>query len=295
MAGKMGVDAGGEASGTGEERGGARGQGPSGPSETTLGGRSAYRRMPFSAKLSVPRLRSLQERLRDDLRGSASVESATSHLVRLFADEFAGRVALARVFATVPFGRLPAFNRDAASAFAASKGVGHLVRPDTPVLSLLATQGRLPAWCDRRRSRGHVGIPLVSPGVVEAAPMVAALFAELGFSLGGGAEKGPGAPPESLLGGESARSMHVADARTAVDARGRKIIAAQDFVAAHGVETVFAVGGCWPNRDLVACIVFLQGPLDRATVGRLTPLMGVFRAGTTSQAMHGRYFTDGPP
>lgn len=244
------------------------------------------------ASISVPRLRSLQGCLRENLRGCTSVEPAASHLVELFADEFAGRVVLARVFATVPFDRLPAFNRNATAALAASKGASDRLRPDTPVLSLLATRGQQPAWCDRRLSKGHVGIPLVSQDFVDAAPMVAALFAELGFSLVG---RERGASCERLLGGESAGSMYVADAKTAVDQRGRKVIAAQDFVAVHGVETVFAVGGCWPNRDLVACIVFLQGSLGRAAVRRLAPLLSVFRAGTTSQAMHGRYFADGPP
>jgi hypothetical protein len=248
--------------------------------------------MPPPVGISVPRLRSLQERLRESLQGCPSVELAASHLVKLFVAEFSGRVVLARVFATASFDRLPAFNRDATMALAASKGVGERLRSGTSVLSLLATHGKLPAWCDRRRSTGHVGIPLVSQDFVDAAPMVAALFAELGFSV---AASERSAPRPRLLGSESAGSMYVADAKTAVDDRGRKVIAAQEFVVTHEVETVFALGGCWPNGDLVACIVFLQGPLERATVRRLAPLLSVFRAGTTPQAMHGRYFADGPP
>jgi hypothetical protein len=244
-----------------------------------------------SETLSVTRLRSLQDRLRESIRDCGSVESAASHLVKLFADEFSGLVALARVFATIPFGRLPVFNRNAVATLAASKG-GGLLGPDTPVLSLLATTGLLPEWCDRKRSRGHVGIPLMSREFVDSAPMVAALLSELRFTVDGHAPGKHDSIAERLIGGEPAGTLYVADAKTAVDSRKRKVIAAQDFVAAYGIESVFAVGGCWPNRDLVACIVFLRCSLDRSVVRRIAPLLSVFRAGTTPLAMHGRYFSD---
>jgi hypothetical protein len=250
--------------------------------------------MSTATDLSVARVRSLQDRLRLAMQGCVAVETAGLALVRLLFDEFPGRVALARAFATVPYGQLPSFNRDAVVRLASEAGVRGQLRPDTPVLSLLATRGLLPEWNDRRRSAGHVGVPLVSDEFVRSVPMVAALFSELRFTIDAQRERRGAGLRVELVGGEGAGHMYVADARAAVDAERRKIVPAQAFVAEHGIETVFALGGCWPNRCLVAGIVFMRGRLEREVVRRLAPLLSVFRTGTTSLAMDARYFVDGP-
>ena len=40
-------------------------------------------------------------------------------------------------------------------------------------------------------------------------------------------------------------------------AAGRKIIAAQDFVAAHGVSSVFGIGGAYSTGQMVVIVLFL--------------------------------------
>jgi hypothetical protein len=248
--------------------------------------------LPPPADFSVTRLRVLQNRLRDSMRHSAAIETAAADLAQLIFDEFPGQVALARVFATIPFERLPAFNRRVSLSLATAKDVAGLLRPETPVLSLLASRGLLPEWNDRRRSERHVGIPLVSQDFVRSTPMVATLLSELGYQLDGLDPYKGRALTERLIGGESAGTMYVDDAKSALDALKRKVVPAQDFVAAHGVETVFAIGGCWPNQSLAACIVFMRCPLSRTFVRRIAPVLSVFRAGTTPLAMHDRYFLD---
>jgi hypothetical protein len=148
----------------------------------------------------------------------------------------------------------------------------------------------MPEWNDRARSKGRVGIPLVSAEFVRSIPMVSALLCELGATPAWVDQRASGVQVEHLLGGEASAVFHVADAATATDTQGRKVIPAQDFVAAHRIATVFGMGGFWPNGDLVASILFSREVVDRSTVRRLAPILSVFRAATTGLVMKGLYF-----
>lgn len=79
--------------------------------------------------------------------------------------------------------RLPQEVRRFAVSFAAARGVGEPLQDDTPGLALLGTRGDLPAWNERRASRGHLAIPLVSPSFVEEIPMVSRMLKDLGFPI----------------------------------------------------------------------------------------------------------------
>ena len=58
-----------------------------------------------------------------------------------------------------------------------------VLRPKTPVLSLLGTRGAVPRWNSRHLSEGHVGIPLASAEFVDAIPMIASLVKQLGVGI----------------------------------------------------------------------------------------------------------------
>jgi hypothetical protein len=120
--------------------------------------------------------------------------------------------------------------------------------------------------------------------------MLAAILPELGVTASWIEHRTDGVVVDQLLGGEAPGVFYVEDARTATDAQGRKVIPAQDFVNEHAVETVFGMGGAWPNGHLAIAIVFARARVDRSVVRRLAPLLGVFRSATTPLAMRGSTF-----
>src|SRR5436190_24241259 len=86
-----------------------------------------------------------------------SVQAAAEQITALFATRFS-TVVLARMFLVLPLGRLPP--GDAAFAHAIAGDPPRLTA-QTPVLTLLGTQGREAEWNDRTRSAGHRAIPLL--------------------------------------------------------------------------------------------------------------------------------------
>ena len=229
--------------------------------------------------------------LRARLQNQPSVE----HAARLFARglyETFDHCVLARVYLTVPFRDLPERNRAFAREVVASReGAGRLLE-DTVVLSLFGTWGRDSDWCDRRKSRGHLGIPLIDASFVSEIPMVARLFEELGvgnfeWSLPPGDQL-----VRKLMGGFNG-VFYVADAATARDKQGRFIIPAQDFVARYGVKTVFGMGGAYLSGALAACIVFAGEHMPRPQAERFAGLVTPFKAATAQLVRARQYFEAG--
>jgi hypothetical protein len=237
---------------------------------------------------SVARIRELQEGLKARIRTASTVEAAAQTFTDILAEEL--DLALARVYATLELQSLPPFNREFVVNRAQEAKVESLLKPDTLVLSLLGTRGARPEWNHPSRSKRYLGVPLVSDTFLSSMPMFSALLSELGVGPEWLTRRAQGVPIDQLLGGEPSGIFHVASPRTALDSRGRRIIPAQDFIAEQRVATVFGIGGTWPNGHLTACIVFTRDPVDRNTVRRLAPMLGVFRAATTTLAMAGKYF-----
>lgn len=191
-----------------------------------------------------------------------SFEDAAQIYTSLIYERFRNSIALLRHFITVPFHALPGENQKFVSALAALKVSNSPLAPQTLVLSLVGTSGVEAAWNDRRHSKGHVGIPLISSAFVETIPMMSRLLKELGVGLDWIdshdtqiAEKTMG-----LMNG----LFFVADASREVDAKGRKIIAAQDFVAKYGVQSVFGFGGGYLGTKAISVtIIFLRERLEK--------------------------------
>jgi hypothetical protein len=210
-------------------------------------------------------------------------QSFAEELVRTFSS-----IVLARVFVVMPLDRLP---RDERAFVAHAAGGDPALLPQTPVLSLLGTAGHDPAWCDRRLSQGHRGIPLLS-GVVRNAPMLVKLLADLGYDV---ASPGDGGSIVSrrMLGGAN-RAFFVADAQTALDTAGRPVISARDFVAGRGIRTVFGMGGPDPDGMLAVAIAFTTELLDRLVVDRFPSLIGNFKIKTMPLILEGRIYEPDP-
>jgi hypothetical protein len=233
----------------------------------------------------------LERRIQRAIHGAATLEAAAQQYTRMVYESLAESIVLIRLFATVPFRDLPASNRAFVQTLAESAGVRGSIADDTLVLSLLGTTGVEPTWCDRRSSRAHVGIPLISPEFVTEIPMIARLLKQLGVEL-----DWIGREDTAIVGktfGFQSGVFHVADAATAVDHLGRKIIAAQEFVARYAVESVFGVGGGYVGTPVYATIIgFCRDSTDEAHVEGFRAHIARFKAETENLAKTGRIFAD---
>lgn len=223
-------------------------------------------------------LSTLRGSIAREAQGARAFDVAAQRTARALYDAFAPATVLSRIYVTVPFAALPPENRGFAQALADERGAGAKLAPTTRVLSLAGTFGRLEAWCDRKRSRGHVGIPLIDAAFVAAIPMVARLLEELGEENLGQAKGGEGYA-RSLIGGFNG-VFHVPDAATSRDSLGRLVIPAQDFVSEHGVKTVFGMGGSYVDGTTVAAIVFTTEDISRKEAEQLGTLLSGFKAST---------------
>jgi hypothetical protein len=223
------------------------------------------------------------------LRGAKAIEEAAQLAVGAVFEQYRESVVLARLYATVPLQELPATNRDFVTRLAQSKGRAAELREKTPVLSLMGTRGVEPAWNDRARSAGHVGIPLLSADFVEEIPMLARLLADVGLATRWIETQDP-----SLLDERSSKFgkiFYVESAKEATDHRGRHVIPARDFVQAHDVATVFGVAGAYLMSNVfLALLVFCRERLDETRGRAFLPLVSVLKAETTRLVSQRRFF-----
>jgi len=211
---------------------------------------------------------------------SNSLEDAAQQLATELHNQFNESVVIARVFFTVPYGDLPPKNKDFVKNLAESAQAVSELKETTPVLSLVGTHGQEGDWCDRRKSKGHVGIPLISSGFVDAIPMISRLLKELGVPL----EWADSHETEMIIQtiGDSAGLFFVENAAEATDGQGRKIIAAQDFVSAYDVKGVFGMGGVYQGGEMIVIVVFCRDTFSRTNAENFLPLTNFFKSKTNS-------------
>ena len=230
-------------------------------------------------------LRMMRVAVETGCAGVETLEAAAQGTVKAIYEQFQESMILARLFVTIPFGRLPPEIQAAANELAAS--AAQSTTGDTPVLALLGTYGDEESWRDRRRSRGHVGIPLVSSTFISAIPMLARLLEELGVDI----EWFDSADLKTFVeaGLFKSGSFHVSDATSVVDTQGRKVIAAQEFVLRHGVRTVFGAGAAFlgtPNMSALIC--FTRESLEPEVSQAALTAVSQFRAMTQGLVNSGK-------
>lgn len=209
------------------------------------------------------------------------LEAAAQALAAALHSQFSESVVLARVYTTVALDALPTANQTFVRNLAESAGAASELKSSTPILSLLGTHGQEAAWNDRHNSQGHVGIPLISASFVDAIPMIARLLHELEVPVDWADSHDPAVLIETI--GHSAGLFFVADAANAVDVQGRKIIVAEDFVASHGVKSVFGIGGAYRDTgQLFVFVLFCQDAFSRDTAELFLPLASLFQNKTAS-------------
>ena len=233
--------------------------------------------MPTIHDATWPQIEGLRASIEANLEVAPTLVDAADALCAGLATAYS-TVALARVFLVVPYKTLPPAEQAVAAALATTLGRTGDLEPTTPVLSLLATRGVEAAWTKRESSAGHRAIPLLDARFVEGAPMVAALLASLRVDLA--ALRGdPSVELRKLAGGLNAR-FYVPDAQTTLDARGRHIIAARDFVSKYRVRSVFGMGGAYMSGALIVAIVFTTEVLTPAEIDRFPSFIGSFKITT---------------
>jgi hypothetical protein len=213
-----------------------------------------------------------------------SVQEAADQFTGLFTARFS-TVVLARLFLVVPFEELPPDD----AAFARARTGGDLrLTAQTPVLSLLGTHGRAPEWNDRTRSMDHLAIPLLDRESVQAAPMIARLLADLEVDLPG-LWTGGAIATRKMVGGKNGM-FYVPDARTARDPGGRPIIR-PEFAAAHGIESVFGMGGTYLDGSLAIAILFCSEHVAHGAADRYGSFIASFRLATFELKAAGRIWS----
>jgi hypothetical protein len=231
----------------------------------------------------------LQNQITDAIKAAPTLLAASQKWADVMFTAFPN-TALVRVYATVRFEQLPAFDQAfVKNAVAKSELQGQLTN-QTQVLSLLGTRGRRPAWNDRLQSRGHLSIPLLSGQFVESIPMLAQMLAQ--FGLGTGWIDRDEADITLRVMGQVGAVFYVPDAATFRDSADRLVIPAQDFVQAERVRTVFGLGGTYLGQNRAMCLLlcFTKEKLERSVVEGFLPLISCFKIATMPLVYAGTLF-----
>ncbi len=219
-----------------------------------------------------------------------SFEDAAQECVSQLYKEFSDSIVLTRMFLTVPFGLLPESNKAWVEGLAKKMGVFSRLTQETPVLSLVSTAGMEEGWNDRRKSEGHVGIPLVSSAFIENIPMMMRLIAQITGGLDWLNTRNPDIQKEIM--GKFSGTFFISDAAEEKDEQGRHIIAGQEFVKKYGVKSVFGIGSGYDKGAFSVLLVFTREELERAKAIAFLPAVSVFHSITDYYIEHNAIFND---
>ncbi len=217
---------------------------------------------------------------------NATLESAAQAWVETVYDALEESLVLARVFAILPFRALPKREQAHAGRFVYEGDAA--LDAYSPVLTLIATRGRMEAWNDRARSQRYLATPLTSLAAARAVPMISAMLNELGCVESF-------RPSTPTFGRDSVATsrlgtFYVFDARTTVDDQNRLIVPNTEFVETHDVRTVFGLGGTYGGGSLFAMILFARQHVTRVVADQLLPIAWEFKTATLAAAMRGDFF-----
>jgi len=84
--------------------------------------------------------------------------------------------------------------------------------------------------------------------------------------------------------------FYVPDAKTTVDAKERKIIAATEFVENYAVKTVFGTGGAYMGGTFITIIAFTRESLEKSLVEPFILVVNYFKTSTMRLVMEGKIF-----
>jgi hypothetical protein len=187
-------------------------------------------------------------------RDQPNMEAAAKRVCRFLYDELSGpdgnrACALVRCYKTHKFGVLPRDLQRFARRSLPDATETPVVLDAMRCLTLIATVGDEAAWNERYLSSGHQAIPLVSPKMVERAPMIAQLIRQFGLDLADVVQ-----PSEEVMRNLAGKTYGVFHVETAA---GSPYIPAQaPFVERYSIRSVLGFGGSLDDGDLFAVILF---------------------------------------
>lgn len=237
---------------------------------------------------SLDDVAALRHRIDRDLHGRPHLQDASQRLADTLFDEFTDSAVLFRVFATVPFEKLPPKDRSFVTAIARERDCLEELQEQTTVVSLLGTRGTRPDWNARTQSAHHLGIPLTSTSFIQTIPMVSRLMSDMGTGLGWVEKQRTNIVVRSL--GRMARILYVEDAATALTGDGFKVVPDQDFVTANSVRTVVGLAGAYLNRTIVTILLFTSEHIPQERIEKFMPIVNSFKTATMKPVMGGRFF-----
>ena len=203
--------------------------------------------------------------LRRQARDSSTLEGiaakTTRHLYEECRDKKTGarQCALVRFYKTHVFGKLD----KSLQQFATRTAGDAPLTPETRCLTLVGSAGEHPSWNDRRKSKGHQAIPLLSVEMIERAPMIAQLIKEFGVQLADVVTVAQAPAIVEKVEGSTYNVFHVEDAV------GSPYIPAQkEFVEPYNVKSVIGFGGSMAMGELFAVIMFTKVHVSRVNARR---------------------------
>ncbi len=241
------------------------------------------------SKLEITQIVPVINKVKGVVADCNSLEQAAQNMVNMLYNEYSESLVLLRLYATVPYGKLPATNKDFVNKLAQTNNLSSQITDATMILSLMATRGTMTSWNDRHKSRGHVGVPLVSAAFIDQIPMMSRMLKEVGLDMSWIERKDSNMIIDAM--GRVSGIFYVEDAATAMDHRQRKIITAQDFVTANQVKTVFGLaGGYATNPVFITLIAFTRETMVKSQAALFVPMISNFKAATMRLASTGVFF-----
>ncbi|MCK4981353.1 MAG: hypothetical protein KAS17_00445 [Victivallaceae bacterium] len=198
---------------------------------------------------------------------AGSMEEAAGEAVSYFFENFIDKqtgeksCALVRLFKTHNVDELPRSLQDFANTLLQKKTGSKSYK----CLTLLATAGIEEAWNDRRKSAGHLAIPLPGKEVINRIPMMCNLLKQMGLDV-----KTVINPDSGLMTDLSQKTFNVF---CVPDARNSPCIPAQDdFVKPYGIKSVLGFGSILPSGNVFVVIIFSKTKIEHDTANLFNAL-----------------------
>lgn len=201
-----------------------------------------------------------------------------------------GQIGLLRCFLVGRLSVQPTGNQAIAREWMRRQEQPTQLPADTPTLALIGTAGTDPGWNDRKRSVGHMAIPLVSSRMIIRVPLVASLFEQLGVGLDWLSDPRPGAIGE--VGQRAERQFFVDDISKLLLGRrgGAKPIGGKRVLQSQ-LRCGFGSSSPYMTQDAFLIVVgFAERALDPRAANLATMLVRYIRAGTYRMVDAGRWF-----
>lgn len=201
-----------------------------------------------------------------------------------------GRVGLLRCFLVSRLSEQPAGNQAVAREWMRRQDQPTTLLPNTPTLALIGSAGADPGWNDRKRSVGHLAIPLVSSRLIARVPLVASLFEQLDVGLDWLHEPAPGVIRE--VGQRAERQFFVPDIAKLLTGRREAKAVGGKRVLQSQLRCGFGAASSYMTQDAFLIVVgFAERALDPRAANLATMVARYIRAGTYRMVDAGRWFS----